>query len=164
VPAKNSDRMKLIMPSDTEVVLTRVFDAPRSLVFEAMTKCEHLTHWYGPRGYTLPVCEIDLRPGGAWRHVVRGPDGSEMPMKGVYREIVPPERLVSTESYDLPGMGWTPESVVTTTLEERDGRTTLTSRILYPSVEARDGHVGSGMEAGAAETFDRLAEYLETIA
>lgn len=158
--AKQSNRMTLTMPSDREVVLTRVFDAPRRLVFEAMTKCEHLKHWYGPRGYTLPVCEIDLRPGGEWHHVVRGPDGSEMPMKGVYREIAPPDRLVSTESYDLPGMGWTPESVVTTTLEERDGKTTLTSRILYQSVEHRDGHVGSGMEGGAAETFDRLAEYL----
>jgi uncharacterized protein YndB with AHSA1/START domain len=156
--------MTLAMPSDREVVLTRVFDAPRRLVFEALTKCEHLKHWYGPRGFTLPVCEIDLRPGGAWHHVIRGPDGSEMPMKGAYREVVPPERLVSTESYDLPGMGWTPESVVTTTLEERDGKTTMTSRIFYQSAEHRDGHVGSGMEGGAAETFDRLAEYLETIA
>jgi uncharacterized protein YndB with AHSA1/START domain len=87
-----------------------------------------------------------------------------MPMKGAYREVVPPERLVSTESYDLPGMGWTPESVVTTTLEEPGGKTTMTSRIFYQSVEHRDGHVGSGMEGGAAETFDRLAEYLGTIA
>jgi len=154
--------LKVTIPSDLEVVLTRVFEAPRRLVFEAMTKPEHVPHWFGPRGYTLPVCEIDLRPGGAWHYLLRGP-GGDMGMKGVYREIAPPERLVSTESYDIPGMGWTPESVVTTTLNERDGKTTLTSRIRYQSVEHRDGHVGSGMEAGAGETFDRLAEYLETM-
>jgi uncharacterized protein YndB with AHSA1/START domain len=158
--ATNSTGLTVTMLSDREVVLRRVFDAPRRLVFEAFTKPEHLVRWFGPRGYTLPVCEIDLRPGGAWRYVLRGPDGEEMGMKGVYREIAAPERLVSTEAYDIPGMGWTPESVVTTTLEERDGQTTLTSRILYQSVEHRDGHVGSGMEAGAAETFDRLAELL----
>ena len=161
---RNSGALTVTMPSDREVVLTRVFEAPRRLVFEAWTRPEHLVHWYGPRGYTLPVCEIDLRPGGAWRYVLRGPDGEEMGMKGVYREIVPPERLVSTESYDIPGMGWTPESLVTMTLEERDGETTMTSRILYQSVEHRDGHVNSGMEAGAAETLDRLAEHLGAMA
>jgi len=155
-----SRTMQLTMPSDREVVLTRVFDAPRALVFEAFTKPEHLRRWFGPRGFTLPVCEIDLRPGGAWNYVLRGPDGGEMGMRGVYREVVPPERIVSTEAYDIPGMGWTPESVVTTTLDERNGKTTLTSRVLYQSIEHRDGHVNAGMEAGASETFDRLAELL----
>ena len=163
VATKNAT-MRLTMPSDREVVLTRVFDAPRRLVFEAFTRPEHLRRWFGPRGFTLPVCEIDLRVGGGWRYVLRGPDGGEMGMKGVYREIVPSERLVSTEAYDIPGMGWTPESIVTTTLDERDGRTTLTSRVLYQSIEHRDGHVNSGMEAGASETFDRLAELLAATA
>ena len=152
--------LKVTLPSDREVLLTRTFNAPRRLVFDAMTQPDQLVHWYGPRGFTLPVCEIDLRPGGTWHFVLRGPDGEEMGMRGVYHEIDSPARMVSTESYDLRGMGWTPESVVTMTLEEHDGKTMLTSRILYPSVEHRDGHVNSGMEAGAGETFDRLEELL----
>lgn len=148
--------LTLTFPSDREVVFTRVFNAPRRLVFEAWTTPEHVTHWFGPRGYTLPVCKIDLRPGGAWRYIMRGPDGREMGMKGVYREIVPYDRLVSTESFDdYPG-----ESVNTMTLEERDGKTTMTVRVLYESPEMRDGVLESGMEKGAGETLDRLAEHV----
>src|SRR3954452_21793452 len=106
-------------PSDRVIVITRVFDSPRQGVFAALTDPEHVPHWYGPRGWTLPVCEIDLRPGGAWRYLLRGPDGAELGMSGVYREIERPERLVSTESFDdYPG-----ESINTVVLEERDGRT-----------------------------------------
>src|SRR3954462_9852969 len=91
-------------PSDREIVITRVFDAPRRLVWEALTNPEHVPHWFGPRGWTLPVCQMDFRPGGAWRFVVHGPDGTDMGMRGVYQEITPPERLVSTESFDdYPG-------------------------------------------------------------
>ncbi len=148
-------------PSDREVVITRVFDAPRRLVWEAYTKPEHLPHWMlGPEGWTMPVCEIDLRPGGAWHFVWRRSDGTEMGMRGVYREIAPPERLVNTESW---GSEW-PETLNTLTLSEQDGQTTLTSRILYPSKEARDAALQTGMKEGASQSFDRLAEYLRTIA
>ena len=106
------------------------------------------------------VCEVDLKVGGAWRFVLRGPDGTEMGMRGVYREIVPPERSVHTESFDdFPG-----ESLVTTTLVEQGGKTRLTGTVLYPSQEIRDMVIKSGMEHGAAETYDKLAEYLASIA
>jgi uncharacterized protein YndB with AHSA1/START domain len=144
-------------PSDREIVMTRVFDAPRALVFDACTNPEHLQHWFGPRGWTLPVCEVDLRPGGAWRFVLRGPDGSEMGMSGVYQEVAPPERLVSTESFDdYPG-----ETLNTLTLSEEEGRTTYTVTVLYPSKEVRDAVLESGMQDGASESFDRLAEHLQ---
>jgi uncharacterized protein YndB with AHSA1/START domain len=105
------------------------------------------------------VCEMDVRPGGTWRHVLRMPDGAEAVFTGVYHEIVPPEKIVATECFAEPRLG-NPEWLATVTLEERDGKTTLTSRVVHPSVEARDGHLGSGMERGATETFDRLAELL----
>jgi uncharacterized protein YndB with AHSA1/START domain len=152
------------MPSDLEVILTRVFDAPRKLVVEAWTRPEHLVHWYGPRGYRLPVCEIDLRPGGAWRPVLRGPDGTEMGMKGVGRETVPSERVVSTESYDIPGMGWTPESVVTMTLDERDGKTTITSRIFYQAVEHRRSGRTTSAHRGYGPHSPRLWEFRHRLA
>src|SRR5215210_4661522 len=108
--------------SDREIVVTRVFDAPRRLVFEAWTSPEHLPRWMlGPPGWTMPVCEIDLRPGGAHRCVWRDTDGREMEIRGVYREIVPPERLVSTESW---GGDW-PETINTLILSEQDGKTTI---------------------------------------
>ena len=147
-------------PSDREIAITRVFDAPRGLVFEALTDPGHLPHWYGPRGWTLPVCQVDFRPGGAWRFVCRGPDGTDMGMRGVYQEIRSPERLVSTESFDDdPG-----ESLNTLVLSEGDGQTTLTTTVLYPSKEVRDAVLGSGMPDGAAQTYDRLAEYLRATA
>lgn len=146
-------------PSDREIVISRVFDAPRALVFEAMTSPEHVPQWYGPRGWSLPVCEIDLRPGGSWRYVMRGPDGNEMGLGGVYREITPPERVVTTESFDdYPG-----ESLNTLVLAEEDGKTTVTATILYESKEIRDAVRESGMQEGAAETYDRLGEHLRTL-
>jgi uncharacterized protein YndB with AHSA1/START domain len=149
-------RTTFTTPSDREVVMTRVFDAPRELVFDAWTNCEHVPHWFGPHGTTVPLCEIDLRPGGAWRYVLRSPDGSEMGMGGVYQEISRPDRLVSTESFDdYPG-----ESLNTMVLTEEDGKTTLTITVLAESKETRDAVVDSGMEKGANETFDRLEEYL----
>lgn len=146
-------------PSDREIVITRAFAAPRWRVFEALTGPGHVPHWYGPRGWTLPVCEIDFRPGGAWRFVCRGPDGTDMGMRGVYREIMPPARLASTESFDdYPG-----ESLNTLVLTEEDGRTTVTTTVLYPSREVRDAVLGSGMQDGASQTYDRLAEYLQAM-
>jgi uncharacterized protein YndB with AHSA1/START domain len=163
MPTNTAHRLVVTLPSDREILLTRVFDAPRKLVFDACTKPEHLREWFGPRGFTLPVCKVDLRPGGSFHYILRGPDGSEMAMRGEIREVEAPERIVQTESYDIPGMGWTPASENTLTLAEYDGKTTLTTRVVHVSKEARDGHVGSGMERGAGETFDRLAELLETM-
>ncbi len=153
---KNTGTLQVTTPTEREIVLIRVFDAPRRLVFDAFTKPELLKRWFGPRGWSMVVCEVDLKVGGAWRFVLRGPDGTEMGMRGVYREIAPPERGVHTESFDdFPG-----ESVVTTVLVEDRGRTTMTATILYPSQEIRDAVIKSGMEHGAAETYDKLAELL----
>jgi uncharacterized protein YndB with AHSA1/START domain len=148
-------------PSDWEIAVTRVFDAPRRLVFEAHTKPEHIRNWMlGPDGWTMPVCEIDLRPGGAWHFVWRRTNGSEMEMRGVYKEVVPPEKVVSTESW---GGDW-PETINTLVLSDEDGKTTLTMTILYPSKEARDAALSTGMKDGMAQSFDRLAEYLHSVA
>jgi uncharacterized protein YndB with AHSA1/START domain len=148
-------------PSDRELVITRVVDAPRRLVWEAWTKPEHVPNWMlGPEGWTMPVCEIDLRPGGAWHFVWHGSDGTEMEMRGEYQEITPPERLVSTES---SGGDW-PETINTLTLSEEDGKTTITQTVFYKSKEARDAALETGMREGVSMSFDRLAEYLRTIA
>jgi uncharacterized protein YndB with AHSA1/START domain len=148
-------------PSDHEVTMTRVFDAPRRLVFEAWTNPKHLPHWMlGPEGWTMPVCEVDLRPGGAWRFVWRKADGSEMEMHGVYREVKPPERMVCTESW---GGEW-PETINTVILTEKDGKTTMSQTVLYPSKDARDAAMKTGMKDGASMSFDRLAEYLRATA
>ncbi len=147
-------------PSDRELVATRVFDAPPRLVFEAHTRPEHLPHWMlGPEAWTMPVCEIDLRAGGAWHFAWRGPDGAEMEMRGVYREVSPPERLVHTESW---GGDW-PETLNTLVLTEEDGKTTITCTVLYPSQEARDAALATGMKEGWSASYDRLDEYLRTM-
>jgi uncharacterized protein YndB with AHSA1/START domain len=148
-------------PSDREIAFTRVFDAPRRLVWEAHTDPEHVPHWMlGPSGWTMPVCEIDLRPGGEWHFVWRRADGTELGMRGVYREIDPPERLVNTECW---GAEW-PETVNTMVLTEEGGRTRLTSTMLYPSKEARDAALQTGMKDGASVSFDRLDQYLRKLA
>jgi len=153
---KSTGTLNVTLPSEREIVLTRVFDAPRRMVYDAMTKPELLKRWFGPRGWSLVVCEIDLRVGGKWRFVLRGPDGTEMGMSGVYRELTRPERSMHTESFDdFPG-----ESLVTTVLVEDAAKTTLTGTILYDSQEIRDAVIKSGMEHGAAETYDKLAELL----
>jgi uncharacterized protein YndB with AHSA1/START domain len=153
---KNAGTLKVTMPTEREVVMTRDFDAPRRLVFDALTKPELFKRWFGPRGWSLAVCEIDLRVGGAWRSVLRGPGGHDMGMRGVYQEIVRPERLVSTESFDdYPG-----ESLNTLVLTEQVGQTTLTITVRYQSQEIRDAVIKSGMEHGASECYDKLAELL----
>src|ERR1700687_2679271 len=157
---KNTGTLKVTTPSDREIVLTRVFDAPRHLVFDAFSKPELLKRWFGPRGWSLVVCEVDLTVGGGFRFVLRGPGGKEMGMRGVYREIVPPERSVHMESFDdYPG-----ESQVTAVFVEQGGKTTLPATVLYPSREVRDIVTQSGMEHGAAESYDKLAELLTTSA
>ena len=157
---KNTGTLHVTMPTDREIVMTRVFDAPRHLIWDAFTKPELLKRWFGPRGWSLVVCEVDLKVGGGFRFVLRGPDGVEMGMRGVYREIVPPERSVHIESFDdYPG-----ESQVTAVWVEKGGQTTLTATVLYPSREVRDAVIQSGMEHGAAESYDKLAELLASSA
>jgi uncharacterized protein YndB with AHSA1/START domain len=153
----NSESFRMTTPSDREIRLTRLFDAPRALVFEAMHTPEHVKQWWGclAEGYSVPVCEIDLRPGGAWRFVNRLPNGKEVAFHGVYREIAPPERVVNTEIFEeYPDV----ESVVTTILAEEKGKTRLTVTAAYPSVEVRDMVLKSGMDRGAALSYDRLEE------
>ena len=152
--------LKLTTPSDREIAMTRGFDAPRQLVFDAHTKPDLVKQWLlGPPGWSMPVCEMDVRVGGKYRWVWRHDhDGTSMGMGGVYREIVAPERLVTTEKFDE---AWYPgESVNTLVLVEKAGRTTLTQTMLYESREARDAVIKSGMEKGVAASYDRLAELL----
>ncbi len=152
----NSQTFDVTTPSDREIRLTRLFSAPRHLVFEAMTKPEHVRNWWGRlgEGYSVPVCEIDLRPGGAWRFVNRHPKG-EAAFHGEYREIAPPERVVFTEIFEeFPDT----VSVVTAVLSEERGKTRLTATCLYPSKEVRDMVIKSGMSDGAAISYDRLEE------
>ena len=148
-------------PSDRELVVTRVIDAPRNVVFDAWTNPKHLPKWLlGPEEWTMPVCEVDLRPGGAWRFVWRKSDGTEMAMHGTYREIERPGRLVSTESW---GPEW-PETVNTLVLTEAEGQTTLTMTIRYPSKEAREAALKTGMKDGMDQSFGRLDELVEKLA
>jgi len=156
--AQESATLTLTLPSEREIVMTRVFDAARELVFEAHSKCEHMSRWWGPRGFTLTGCEMDFRPGGSYRFVQRAPDGAEYAFRGQYREIVPPERIVWTFEFEgMPGH----VSVETATFTEQNGKTILTATAVYESVEDRDAVLQSGMEAGLRETWDRLAEYVE---
>jgi uncharacterized protein YndB with AHSA1/START domain len=159
--ADSKNGLTVSLPSDREIELKRVFDAPRELVFEAFTSCEHMRRWLGPRDMTMVSCEIDFRPGGAYRYVHRAPDGTEHGFRGEHREIVPPERIVNTFEYEgVPGH----IAIQTATFDEKDGKTTFTVIVLFDSVEDRDGMLASGMESGAAESYDRLAEYLKTMA
>jgi uncharacterized protein YndB with AHSA1/START domain len=154
--AANSGSFKVTTPSDQEIRMTRLFDAPRHLVFEAMTKPEHVKQWWGRlgEGYSVPVCEIDFRPGGKWRFVNRHPAG-EVAFYGEYREITPPGRVVFTEIFEqFPDS----VSVVTADLTEEGGKTRLTATVRYPSLEVRDIVLASGMASGAAISYDRLED------
>jgi uncharacterized protein YndB with AHSA1/START domain len=156
----NTPTLKVTPVGELEIAITRVFDAPCRKVFDALTKPQLLKRWFGPRGWSLVVCEVDLKPGGAWHFVVRRGNGTDISARGVYREIVPSERLAYTQEFDLedfPG-----KSLVTTTLAEGRGRTTLTQTVLYPSKELRDADVGP-TEHGATESYERLDEYLALI-
>ena len=157
---KNLGSLKITTVGDRELAMTRVFDAPRNLVFDAFTKPELVKRWLlGPDGWSMPVCEIDLKVGGAYRYVWRrDTDGTEMGMGGVYREIVPNQKIVTTEKFD---QAWYPgEAVGTLVLTEQAGKTTITQTVLYASREARDGVLKSGMESGVSRSYDRLAEQL----
>jgi uncharacterized protein YndB with AHSA1/START domain len=153
----NRETFKATTPSDREIRLTRLFDAPPHLVFEAMSKPEHITRWWGNLGdgYSVPECEVDLRPGGRWRFVNRLPNGQSVAFYGVYREIAPPGRVVFTEIFEqFPDI----ESVVTAELTEENGKTRLTVTVQYPSLQVRDAVIASGMERGAGLSYDHLDE------
>ena len=161
--AKVNKNLKITTPSDLEIAMTREFDAPQHLVFDAMTRPEHVRRWFGCEAFTLPICEIDLRVGGAYRFVMRSPDGSESTLQGVYREIVRPKRVVFVECILMPGFT-SPEYQVTSTFDDIGGGTRLTTTILHESKENRDGHLNSGIEKGVAPAYDRLAELVATMA
>lgn len=153
-------KLQITTPTAREVVVTREFDAPPGIVFDAMTKPEMLKHWYGPEGWSLEVCDIDLRVGGKWRFVSRQPSGKEIGQFGVYQEIVFGERLVNTESWEDWDAG---ETLVTTVFSEQGGRTLFTSTILFPSEEVRDFILKSGLETSAGAVYDKLAAFLKTV-
>ena len=161
-PRLSDEKLRVIArPGETSFVLQRTFHAPARLVYLAMSTPELVARWWGPRGTTLVTCEMDFRVGGAWRFVLHGPGGTDVGFRGEYQEIVPGERIVQTFIYDpYP----TAVAVETMRLEERDGRTTLTTKVQHASVENRDGHLSSGMEQGAGETMDRLAEVVGELA
>jgi uncharacterized protein YndB with AHSA1/START domain len=160
---------------EREFVITRVFDAPRELVFKAWTEPKHMAQWWGPRTVTNPVCEMDVRPGGAYRIVMRGPDGVEYPIKGIYREVVKSQSLVMTMDCSEHPDEWhnlvrpnrekgehnpAGEMLTTVTFEELDGKTKLTIRIRLASAAIRDAMVKMGMKEGWSQSLDRLAELL----
>lgn len=144
------------LPSDNEVRVTRVFNAPRKLVFEVWTECRHLQRWLlGPEGWTMPECEVDARPGGRWYHLWRGSGGEQFSMSGEFKEVVPYERIVNTEIYEE-----NPPSINTLALVEENGKTTAILTMKYISKEVRDMVLGTGMTDGMDVSFNRLDEYL----
>lgn len=167
-PEKHS-KTQLTMPSDLEIIVTRVFDAPRDLVWRMWTEAEHLTHWWGPKGWTLPVCEVDFRPGGTWFYCMEGPgpDGIMRACgKMVYGEINAPEKFTAQDMFVdeagnlLEGM---PVAEITVAFTEQDGKTTVVDTTRYASKADRDAVIEMGMEAGIDQTLDRLEAYLKTV-
>ncbi len=146
---------KITKPSERELTVTRTFDVPRTLVFDAFTKPDIMMRWfYGPDAWPLARCEVDLRRGGALRYVWRHEDQGEMGMSGTFREVLPPERIVYTAVFDQDWTGG--ETLETTHFEERDGKTTVTATVRYASQDARDGALKTGMLSGWSQTYDRL--------
>ena len=159
-PAMEKTRLaKVTIPSEHEIVIERVFNAPRTLVFEAWTKAEHVAHWWDPSGAPLAICEIDLRPNGAFRFVNSGPDGAKYPFSGFYREITPPSRLV----IGGPSPVSTGESRCTLVFSEQDGKTTLTMTFECQSKADRDVLLQMRVDVGTTLTLDNLDKYLRAI-
>lgn len=152
--------MTFTMPTDTSLVGTRHIDAPRELVWAAHTECEHVREWLiGPAGWSMPVCDIDLQPGGRYRYVYEGPDAPSFQMSGIYREVKPPERLVNSERMDTNPA----ETVNTMTLTEEAGGTRVETVVEYPSAHMREELLATGMLDGWAESYDRLEDYLASL-
>ena len=160
------------MPSEQTFAISRLINAPRALVFKAWTDPKHLAQWWGPDKFTVPVCEMDVRPGGSYRIVMRSPEGEEYPLKGVYRDIIQPERLMLTENWEEHPAKWqdlllkygagkaSNEALDLVTFEDRSGKTLLTIKTLFDSVTVRDAMVKMGMTEGWAQSLDRLEKYL----
>ncbi|WP_210297577.1 SRPBCC domain-containing protein [Bradyrhizobium sp. 2S1] len=155
--ARVDKTLRITTPSDLEFAMTRQFDAPRHLVFDAMTRPEYLVRWLGCEEMAMPVCEVDLRVGGRYRYVFRSSDGIEHVLTGTFREVVRPDRIAFGETFSMPGFT-SDEYLVTSTFVEAAGTTTLTTTIRHPTKEARDGHLNSGIEKGVEPAYDRLAE------
>jgi len=148
-------------PTDLDLVLTRTFNAPAAAVFDAWTKCEHFSKWYGPSGWTVPACVMDLRPGGRWRVTMRSPDGAmEMSQGGEYRQVDRPESVTFTEAPEGPMLDMVGETIVTLAFDERDGRTIMTRSTRFESSEKRDAMLNSGASSGWAQSFLRLDQHL----
>ena len=159
---QNTGNLKVTTPSDREIVMTRVFNAPRRMVYAAFTRPELIQRWLtGPDGWSMPICDSDLRAGGRFRIVWRNRDGRAMGMGGAYREIVPPERTVHTELFDEDWTGG--ETVVTTLFTEQQGRTTVTMTVLYSSRQARNDALHTGMTDGMAQSYGRLDALLASM-
>jgi uncharacterized protein YndB with AHSA1/START domain len=152
--------------SDREIIITRIFKAKRDLVFQVWTEPKHITQWWGPKDFTTTVTEMDFRPGGTWRYIMRAPDGTEYPAKGVFREIVPPERIVTSDEFDegfekvfkadIPSR----LTVVTAIFEDLGDKTRLTLQIMHSTAEDRRKHEEMGVIAGWNSSFDCMDEYL----
>jgi uncharacterized protein YndB with AHSA1/START domain len=152
-----TDTLTVTPTGDRGIIIARTFDAAAAPLFKAWTTPDLLQRWLlGPPGWTMTVCEVDLRPGGAYRYGWRNAEGTEIGLGGVYREVGEPFRLVATERFNPPFDQ--SEAVLTLTFEDRDGRTTITNTAVYATPEARDGMLASGMERGIKASYDRLAE------
>jgi uncharacterized protein YndB with AHSA1/START domain len=150
-------------PEERELIVERTFNAPRALVWQAWTHPEHLAQWWGPKGWTLLVCKVDFRPGGTWLYCMRGPDGQDSWGKTVYREIVEPERIVHTDIFvDADGnhVKGTPEMLITVEFAEQDGKTRITSRTQFASLDDLNAVLAIGVVQGITETWDRLENLL----
>ena len=172
----NESNNRAAPAADRDFVITRTFDAPRPLVFQAWTDPQRMARWWGPRGFTNPVCKLDVQPGGAYRIVMRGADGTDYPINGVYREVVEPHRLVMTVDCSEHPAAWHDlvnpnrdktqppalESVQTVTFDAHGGQTKLTIRSSFESTATRDGLLKIGMNEGWSQSLDRLAEELQT--
>jgi len=163
MPATRTDRgstkTTTVFTEDQDLVMERIFDAPRDMLWKVMTDPKRITNWWGPHGYTTTVVEMDVRPGGRWRFIQHTTGGEDVPFKGEFLEVVPPERLVQTFIYDVEPFNEQP-AITTITLEDLGGRTKMTSHDRFPSIEALEGALSMGMVGGAIETWDRLAAEL----
>ena len=154
--------------SDREIVIVREFAAPRPLVWDVWTRPEHIARWWGPRGFTTTVTAMDLQPGGKWRYVMHGPDGSDYPVHGVFLEVVPPERIVTTDEFDD---GWTPPQPIdlpkgimaTAVFAEVGPKTRLTLTIAHPTAEEKEKHAAMGVVGGWNSSFDCMDDYLAAL-
>ena len=148
-----------IVSEGAELIIERVFDAPRDLVWRTLTDPKHIERWWGRTGSTTTVVEMDVRPGGTWRFINHAPGSQDYPFKGEYLEVVPPERVVQTFIFDVEGFN-DQGAVETMTLEDLGDRTKMTVRSRYPSEEVLNGALSTGMSEGVVETYDRFAQLL----